>query len=65
MHGHMAIKVLIYICSSSGSLHRYLTCYAGLLFESMLASLDTSVAAFLLPGQVTLQEARSGPKTAT
>jgi len=51
--------------SYSGSLCRHLTHYAELLLESMLASLGTSVTAFLLPGQVTLQEARSGPKTAT
>lgn len=49
----------------SGCLHGHLTRYAELLLESMLASLGTSVTAFLLPGQVTLQEARSGPKTAT
>ncbi|CAK6962998.1 hypothetical protein NQZ68_030980 [Scomber scombrus] len=49
----------------SGSSPRHSTRYAELLLESMLASLDTSVTAFLLPGQVTLQEATSGPKTAT
>lgn len=49
----------------TGSSRRHPTRYAELLPESMLASLDTSVTAFLLPGQVTLQEARSGPKTAT
>lgn len=62
--GYMALAVLSHICPS-GSLHRHLTRYAELLLESMLASLGTSVTAFLLPGQVTLQEARSGPKTAT
>lgn len=61
------LAVLTHICtgSHSRSLHRHLTRYAELLLESTLASLGTSVTAFLLPGQVTLQEARSGPKTAT
>lgn len=63
----MALIVLAHICTRSynGSSRRCLTCYAELLLESMLASLDTSVTAFLLQGQVTLWEARSGPKTAT
>lgn len=67
MLGYMALTVLTHICtkSDSGSSRRHPTRYAELLLESMLASLDTSVTAFLLPGQVTLQEARSGPKTAT
>lgn len=67
MHGYTALAVLTHICTSShsGSLRRHLTRYAELLLESTLASLGTSVTAFLLPGQVTLQEARSGPKTAT
>lgn len=66
-HRYMALAVLPHICtgSDSESSRRHLTRYAELLLESMLASLDTSVTAFLLPGQVTLQEARSGPKTAT
>lgn len=65
--GYMALAILTHICTSShsGSSHRHPTRYAELLLESMLASLGTSVTAFLLPGQVTLQEARSGPKTAT
>lgn len=42
-----------------------LRCYAELLLELALTSQGTSVTAFLLLGQVTLQEARSGPKTAT
>lgn len=66
-HGYMALEVLTHICtrSHSGGSRRHPTRYAELLPESMLASLGTSVTAFLLPGQVTLQEARSGPKTAT
>lgn len=66
-HGYMALAVLAHICTSShsGSSRRHLTRYAELLLESMLASQGTSVTAFLLLGQVTLQEARSGPKTAT
>lgn len=64
-HGPHNPRSLLCTRSQSGSSHRHLTRYAELLLESMLASLDTSVTAFLLPGQVTLQEARSGPKTAT
>ncbi len=66
-HVHLAPAVPTHKCtrSQSWSSHRHPTRYAELLLESMLASLDTSVTAFLLPGQVTLQEARSGPKTAT
>lgn len=67
VHIYMALATLTYICTRSnrGNSRRHLTRYAELLLESMLASLDTSVTAFFLPGQVTLQEARSGPKTAT
>lgn len=67
LHGFIALTVPTHICpgSHSGSLHRHLTRYVELLLKSMLASLDTSVTAFFLPGQVTLQEARSGPKRAT
>lgn len=65
MHRYMTLTVLSHTSSHCGSSHRHLTRYAELLLESMLASLGTSVTAFLLPGQVTLQEARIGPKTAT
>lgn len=61
-HGYTGLRVFSHM--HSGSLHRHPTCYAELLL-SMLASLVTSVTAFFQPGQVTLQEARSGPKTAT
>ena len=66
-HRYMALAILTHICGSShsGSSRRHPTRYAELLLESVLASLGTSVATFLRRGQVTLQEARSGPKTAT
>lgn len=53
-HGQVLV-VLPDICTSSysGSSDRHPTPYAELLLESMLASLGTSVTAFLWPGQVT------------
>lgn len=58
MHGHMLHTLPTDIC------RRILwISYAERLSESVLTSRSTSVTAFLLPEQVTLREARSGPNS--